>query len=335
MTFDSAAWAINGAQLTSSLARRAEFAAVGGAQGIVQKGDLKVTQLGTPGVGVQIAAGVGLIRNAYQGSSVNEIYVASNPTSYTIPSAQMPASNPSAASYIVAVVVGDPDFSQAGHPWMLSTDPPAGTALTFQYVRPTLIQVADSTVTTLSGNYPALVLARIDFPANTTTVTNAMITDLRSLARPRQEQQMFVSPNGTWTDASPVYIPSGSAFGDWGAAQYHPSVAVPSWATRAIVSARINGAYLTDSSINISGMVRCQLGAVTGPSVSWDIQSGGGAMRMNLEAAGTYDVSTIAGTSVQLRVEGYENVPTTPTTNQKLKLRAGSQQIFDVRFFEQ
>lgn len=334
MTFDSAAWAIDGAQLTSSLARRAEFAATGGAQGIVQSGDLKVTQLGTPGVGVLVAGGVGLVRNGYQ-TAPNETYVVSNPTSYTIPSGDMPASNPSARSYIVAVVVGDPDFSQAGHPWMLATDPPAGTETTFQYVRPTLIQVADNTVKTLTGQYPALVLARIDIPANTTTITDAMITDLRALARPRQEQQMFVSANGTWTDAAPVYIPSAAAFGDWGAGQFHPSVDVPSWAKRAIVSARVNGAYITDTSVNISGYIRAQLGTVTGPSIAFDIQAGGGAMRLNLEAAGTYDVSGIAGTNVQLRVEGYENVPGSPTNNQKMKLRAGSQQIFDVRFFEQ
>ena len=146
---------------------------------------------------------------------------------------------------------------------------------------------------------------------------------------------MFVSTNNLWTDGSPKYMPSGSAFADWGGGEFKPAVTVPSWATRAIVSARVNGVAIADTSANIQGNIRAQLGSVSGPSVAFDIQSGGGAMRLNLEAAGTYDVTSIAGTSAILRVEGYENVPASPTNNQKLRLRSGSQQIFDVRFFEQ
>jgi len=333
MTFENAPSAIDGALLSSALVRRGQFAATNGTGGIVKKADLKVTELTTPGVGVKIASGVGLVLNKYQGSP-NETYVVSNPGVHTIPSEDMPASNPSAKSYIVAIVVGDPDFSQTGHPWMGVSDPPSGEELTFEYVRPTLIEVSAG-ATTLSGAYPALPLARIDVPASTTTITDSMITDLRSLAQPRQSQEIFVSPGGTWTTGSPVYIPAGSTFGDWGPAQYSPSVKVPSWATRAIVSCRVNGVALQDTSANVSGSIRAQLGAVSGPTTPFDIQVGGGAMRLNLEAAGTYDVSGIAGTTAALRVEGYENVPASPTSNQKLRLIAGSQQIFDVRFFEE
>lgn len=332
MTFENTAWAINGSQLGSSLARRAEFAAVGGAQGIVQKADLKVQQLAVPGVGILIGAGVGLISNDYQ-TVPNETYVVSNPSSHTIPSAEMPAANPSAKSYIVAVVVGDPDFSQTGHPWMGSDDPPAGQEITFQYVRPTLIEVSAG-ATTLNVDYPALVLARIDVPANTTTITNSMIVDLRALARPRQEQHIFVG--NPWTAASPVYIPSGSAFADWGSAQFAPSVKVPSWAKRAIIVTSINGVRVVDSSVNIAGGIRTQLGSVVGYATSFDLPAGRvGAQRDNFQTAGSYDVSAVAGTSQVLRVEGFENVPATPTTNQKLHLLGGSQMIFDVRFFEE
>lgn len=333
MTFETTAWAIDGALLGSSLARRAEYAAVGGAEGIVQKPDLKVTQLDTPGVGVKIAPGVGLVNNKYQ-TSPNETYVVSNPGSHTIPAIEMPASNPSAKSYIVAVVVGDPDFSQAGHPFMTPSDPPVGEETTFAYVRPVLIEVASSSVKTLSGAYPALVLARIDVPANTTTITNAHITDLRKLARPRQSQEIFVGQ--PWTNASPVRIPSGSAYGDWGSAQFQPSVAVPDWAKRAIMVVSINGIKLQDASVNASGGVRTQMGSVTGPATSWDVDnSSSGAVRLNLQTAGEYDCSTIAGTTVNLRVEGFENVPAAPSTNQRLALLGGSQMIFDVRFFEE
>lgn len=332
MTIESTAWAIDGALLGSSLARRAEFAAVGGAQGIVQKADLKVHQLAVPGVGVRIDAGVGLISNGYQ-TTPNETYVVSNDAEHTIPSGEMPASNPSAKSYIVAIVVGDPDFSQVGHPWMGAGDPPVGEELTFQYVRATLIEVSAG-ATSLDVDYPALPLARIDVPASTTTIIDSYITDLRKLARPRQEQQLFVSTANLWNSPN-VYIPSGATYADWGAAQFAPSVKVPSWATRAIICARVNGAALSDPSININGSIRAILGGVAGPACVFDTPIGSSGIRMNLEAAGSYDVSSLAGTTATLKVQGFENVPASPTTNQTVRLMRGSQMVFDVRFFEE
>lgn len=331
MTFDNAAWAINGAQMGADLARRAMYAEAR-QSGIVQKEDLEVTELAVPGVGILISDGVGLVINDYQ-TDPNEIYVVSNPGSHTIPSGDMPAANPAAKSYIVAVVVGDSDFSQAGHPWMTAEDPPEGEETTFEYVRPTLIEVSAG-ATTLDVNYPALVLARIDIPADTTTITNSMITDLRTLASPRQSQEMFVSPVDSWTNGAPDYIPSGSAYAAWGS--YSPTVKVPSWATRAIVVCSINGAVVIDSSVNVAGSIRTKLGSVVGPVASFDFPTGRvGAQRDNLSTAGEYAVSSIAGTTVALAVEGFENIPASPTTNQRLRLQNGSQMVFDVRFFEE
>lgn len=336
MTFENTAWAIDGALLGSSLARRAEYAAVGGAQGVVQKNDLKVSQLAVPGVGVLVEAGVGLVRNDYQ-TTPNETYVVSNPDTHTIPAGEMPGASGAARSFILAVVVGDPDFSQTGHPWMGSDDPPVGQEQSFNYVRPTLIEVANSSVTELNVDYPALVLARIDIPANTTTITNAMITDLRKLARPQQSQEAFVSPGGTWTNAAPRYIPAGSAFADWGPQEYSPQVTVPEWATRAILIVSVNGVRYADTSVNIKGKLRAQLGTSSGPETVFDyeVDAGGGAKRADLMCAGEYDVSGIAGDTVNIRVEGFQDSPGSPTNNQRLRLQNGSQMIFDVRFFEE
>jgi hypothetical protein len=337
MTFDSAAWAINGPEIGAALARRAQYA--GSRQsGIVQKDDLKVHQLSTPGVGLVIDEGVGIVLNGYQNaltSGVNEAYVVNNPAAHTIAAVDMPASNPSAQSYMVAIVVGDPDFDNTNHPWMPSTGVPTGEESTYQYVRPTLIPCAAG-ATTLNVNYPALLLARLDVPANTTTIVDSYIHNLRKLANPRQEQEIFVSPSGTWGNASPRYIPSGSAYGDWAASDYAPSVAVPSWAKRAIVVASINGVRLADSSSNVAGGVRTQMGSVSGPATTFDIPSGtSGAQRMNLQTAGEYDMTSVAGTSITVRVEGYENIPGSPPTAKRLALQNGSQVIFDVRFFEE
>lgn len=333
MTFSNTAWAIDGSLLSSSLARRAEYAAVSGAHGIVKKDDLKVTQLGVPGIGILIAGGVGLVTNNYQ-ASPNETYVASNPSSHTVPSGQMPASNPAAKSYIVAVVIGDRDFSQTGHPWMGAGDPPVGQEQTFEYVRPTLIEVSPG-ATTLNVNYPALVLARIDIPASTTTIINSYITDLRSLARPRQEQQMFVSAAGTWNNTTPVYISDGDIHIDWGGVQFAPSVKVPSWAKRAILVATTTGIRVADTTVNIAGFVKAQLGAVVGPETVFDYTLGSGAIRDIIIAAGSFDVSSIAGTTAIVRIQGYQIYPAVPLIGQRPNLGAGSQQIFDIRFFEE
>jgi hypothetical protein len=334
MTFETSAWAIDGALLTSSLARRAEFAAVGDAQGVVNKDDLKVTELDVPGVGVLIGGGVGLIRNDYQ-DVPNETYVVSNTEEHMFP--DMPGANVAATSWILAVVVGDPAFDQVGHPWMGSDDPPVGQEQTFDYVRPTLIQVGSSSVTTLDVAYPALVLARIDIPANATTITNAMITDLRTLARPRQSQEIFVSPANVWPSSAPEYIPAGSTFGNWGHPTWFPTVKVPTWATRAIIVASMNGVRVKDTTVNITGYVRLQVGSVSGDSAIFDLESDASqsVKRINLQVGGEYDVSSVAGTTVNLLIEGYQNSPAAPTTNQKLRLQNGSQEIIDVRFFEE
>jgi hypothetical protein len=330
MTFENAAWAIDGAQMNSALARRAMYA--GSRQsGIVQKSDLKVSPLGTPGNGVVIGSGVGLVINDYQ-SNPNEMYVVSNPGAHTVPSVSMPPSTPAPKSWIVAIVIGDPDFSQTGHPWMGPTDPPSGEELTFQYVRPTLIEV-DAGATSLDVDYPALVLARIDIPASTTTITSGMIHDLRELSMSRQSQTALVSAAGLW-DSGVERIPSATGYNNW--STYAPTVDVPSWATRAIVMAHINGVRLQDTSENVVGKIRVKLGSVSGPDTNFDYSTGGGPIRDNLMSGGKFtDVTGIAGTTVAVRMEGYESAPAAPSNNQKLTLTTGSQIIFDIRFFEE
>ena len=334
MTFESSAWAIDGARVGGAVARRAEFAATSGEQGIVQAGDLAVSALATPGQGIQIAPGVGLVLNKYQ-NVPNEIYVVSNPNVHTIPADEMPASNASAKSYIVAVVVGDPKFSQTGHPFMGGVTIPTGEAETFQYVRVMLIPCAAG-ATTIAGRYPNLPLARIDVPANTTTIQQSHITRLTKLARPRQTQMAFVSPTGLWTNAAPQRMPSGTNYADWGG-QFKPSVTVPSWAKRAIVICSVNGVVIGDRRTNLFGGIRAQLGNTTAGRAYFDSQAGSGTdmIRDNYTVAGQFDVSGLAGQTLPLRIEGYLSTPASPNLGNRPALQAGSQQVFDVRFFEE
>ena len=331
MTFNSGAWAVNGPILDAALARRAQFSATGGNEGITQKPDLKVSQLAVPGSGLLIAAGVGSILNRYQ-ATVNETYVVSNPSSHTVPRARCrgPARR----------------RGRSSSPWWsairTSTRPATHgcpplcrrQVETFEYVRVTLIEVA-SGATSLNVNYPALALARIDIPAGATSITNAMITDLRKLAQPRQWSDLKMSPADTWT--TPYrYVPT-VAYDDWGAAEYAPSVVVPSWASRALVICSLNGVVLNDNSVNIVGSIRIKLGSTIGSRSGFDFETqvGGGAELINLQTASEFDVTAVAGTTVPIRLNAYQWGPASPTDTQKLAIRSGSQMIFDIRFFEE
>jgi hypothetical protein len=247
----------------------------------------------------------------------------------------MPASNPAAKSYIVAVVIGDPAFSQTGHPFMAPTDPPAGTETTFAYVRVVLVEVPSGSTSIPGATYPNLPLARIDYPASTTTVTNAMITDLRKLAQPRSDQLLLVNNYaGDWDHGDA--IPSGTVYADWGT--WKPSIAIPSWARRMIVRMDLVGIALKDSTKNVSGGVRLMIGTTAGPAIGFDLPTGGGAtawQRVNLSSAMSLDCSSMAGTNVVVKPQGFENTPTTPTAAQVFRLIGNSQGIIDVRFFEQ
>lgn len=334
MTFENMPSSIDGAQLSSALVRKGTFAGTNGAEGIVGKTDLKVTQLGVPGVGVLISAGVGLVLNRYQ-TTPNETYVVANPGTHTIPSGSMPASNPSPKSYIVAIVIGDKAFSQTGHPFMLVTDPPAGQELTFQYVRPVLVEVTAGSTTIPGAAYPYLALARIDVPASTTTIIDSYITDLRTLAQPRSDQQIFVSGNTAWSALNIYMASSPSTYSTWGSSQYAPTVKIPVWAKRAVMVASVNGIRVLDQSINIAGFVRGKIGTITTPATRIDLPTATGAARFPAQAVGDLDVSSIAGTTVTLAIEAFQDIPGSPTTNQRMQLTNGAQIVYDIRFFEQ
>lgn len=299
MTFSSSPLAIDGALIGSAMLRRGIYTSTGGSDGIVNRGDLKVLPLAVPGVGIRISAGVGLALNRYQ-TLPNETYVVANPGIHTIPSDSMPPASSSAKSYIVAVTVGDPEFSQVGHPWMSSDDPPPGQESTFQYVRPWLIEVSPG-ATSLSGAYPALVLARIDVPANTATITSSMIVDLRQLAQPRSKTES----NHANALGENFLNGLGGTFSSW---ERWPgvdilTVRVPAWAEQAKVSGFIEGAILTKGG---SGLLRISVkgGGPSTQNTNVNENLDGSNDRRGYNLGGTMDISAYAGQVVTFIVEG-------------------------------
>lgn len=240
MAWVNAPWALDGTTIPSSLARLGQYVATGGAEGIAQYSDLKVVPLDTPGNGVKIFSGGAAVLNRYQGEIPDQTYMVYNPTGDVLGAGDMPPSSASAKSHLVCAVVGDPEFTSAGHPFMLATDPPVGQEDTFQYVRTIVIQNVPAGTTSfdaLNLNYPGYALARIDLPANTTTVLSSHIVDLRELAAPRSKDFQWHVPSAL-ADGLTVTTP--------GTYEYWPdnsqsAVPIPKWATYAYVDGWISG----------------------------------------------------------------------------------------------
>lgn len=294
MTFNFAPWAIDGARTAAGLARLASYAGGGGRSGVIRPLDLRVTALATPGPGLRIGAGGAMVLNHYL-SNPDESYVVSNPASHTVLAATMPPSQPGTTYYLVCVVVGDPEFDQTGHPFMPSGALDPADAPDFEYVRVVIVPCPAGTTRfeTLGYNYPAYALARLEVPANTTTITNAMITDLRDLSKARTSTEMLVGrPShefgfGTWLGAA------WSTFSD-----FQPYINVPSWATRMQVLYHVGGLGNSGAAV---GEVRGMVAGTSGPAETYDID--GASERTNLMAATDVNVSAYAGGQVQLYLE--------------------------------
>lgn len=186
-----------------------------GSEGVTQGDDLKVTQRSTPGGGVSVADGSGVVRgrfNTFQGS-----YAACNIGTADV---TIGSTGGTGRSDMVILRVEDPEYEG-------TLDPEVDEIAYFQ-----VISNVSSSATTIPDGRTGIPLARIDIPSSTATITNAMITDLRKVANPRRERTLKTqSPASLSTDISGT---SGTFSYFSTAAGW--SIAVPDWATTAVVS---------------------------------------------------------------------------------------------------
>lgn len=218
--FDPVAWSVDGGRHNGELYRVLAYAATSGAEGIVSPGDCRVRQLTTPGGQVAVDAGALLVRNR-SANVRNQTYAANGRAETRLdirPTGAAPRSD------LIIVRIEDPQYS----PW--SAVPPE-QAPTFQYVRPFVLEgVSASTVNFWSLNlgYSAYALARVDIPANTTVITNAMIKDLRQVAIPRRHREVRV-----WSPpvATLRLDPADAGLGYKHFPVLNQLVACPEWAT--------------------------------------------------------------------------------------------------------
>ena len=159
----------------------------------------------------------------------------------------------------------------------------------------TVVSNVSSTTTQPPAGMTAIPLARIAIPANTGTVTGAMITDLRSIANPRRTRQIYTaSPSGdqNWTG-------NNGAWAVWPAAASW-NIDVPAWAVTARIVMNIAAVQVMTSSV--WGQAAFKLGTVQGQSVNFDTGKPDGSERINMISADTLAVpATLRGTTVSLQ----------------------------------
>jgi hypothetical protein len=118
-----------------------------------------------------------------------------------------------------------------------------------------VISNVSSSATAIPDGRTGIPLARIDIPASTSTITDAMITDLRQIANPRRQRTQFVhSPTGT---SAAINNSNGSY--SYFSTEAGWTIAIPSWASKAIVS--IDIAQLKYSVAQFIGLLRATFGA--------------------------------------------------------------------------
>lgn len=162
-------------------------------EGVTRGTDLKVTQLGTPGGSVQVSSGTGLVRGryaAYQGT-----YAVMNVGSTNV---DIAPTGGSPRSDMLIIRVEDKEYEG-------NIDPAVGEVNYFQ-----IISNVSSSATAIPDGRTGIPLARIDIPASTSTITNAMIKDIRQVANPRRDRQMY--PHSPATASTEI---TGSA-SSWG-----------------------------------------------------------------------------------------------------------------------
>ncbi|NHN55768.1 hypothetical protein G9U51_08260 [Calidifontibacter sp. DB0510] len=210
------AYAVDGGRVPASMLRMVLWAATGGANGIVTSSDLRVSALSTPGAAVNVGPGGALLANRFSGAPASQSYAAINDATVQV---SIPATGSSGGrtDYVI-LKIDDWHFDNSQAP----ADPLAALYCSLQRV---------GSITGLP--YPFVPLAKITIPASTGAITGAMITDLRTLARPRKERVLLPNPNTaagieTLTATTTEYFPNQGG---------GRRVDIPSWATRVAIRA--------------------------------------------------------------------------------------------------
>lgn len=294
MPLDSVPWFVGGgAQHSPEVARLLAYSATSGSEGVVRSPDLKVVATGTPSAQVQVRVGAGIILNRAVGGDLQS-YIARNPTATTVSVAATSSSG--GRSDLIVLQVEDPFMS--GEPWQ---DPADVTVGPYVFVR--VIPNVPNTTTRLQdvagyAGRSAITLARIDIPASTATITNAMIKDMRKMARRRSERQLLTG------DADAGFALTSSTFTSWPAASSAFSIDIPEWATSMTAKLELLGGQ---TAAQVSGELRLVVnnGDYIFGTYAYNYSAQTNQARQPVIVAGDLAIpSALQGTTATLRMSG-------------------------------
>lgn len=253
-----------------------------GAEGVTEGDDLKVVQRSTPGGGVIVGDGSGIVQgrvNPFQGH-----YAVCNIGDASV---DIAATGATARTDMVILRVEDPEYEG-------SLNPEVDEICYFE-----VISNVSSSATAIPDGRTGIPLARVTIPANTATITNAMIADLRKVANPRQQRTLLTqSPTALSTDISGesgTYSNFSTAVG-W-------SIAIPDWASKAVMSLSVGQIrYNTDK---FFGRIRATFGSsLTVQPVNLDDNQTVGVRRATVVFGDTLTIpASYRGTSQTLRFQ--------------------------------
>ncbi|MFM9373280.1 hypothetical protein [Streptomyces sp. Da 82-17] len=280
-------------------------------QGITEGTHLKVSALATPGGGVQIADGSATISGKV--SPVQGSYNVYNIGSDTV---SIAATGGTSRSDMVILRVQDPEYEG-------SRDP--SDCAFFD-----VVSNVSSSATTVPSGYSAIPLARIDIPASTGTITNAMIKDLRQVTNPRRVRALYpynfpgplVELSGTtelWRNFPNVTM---------------ASVPIPSWAATMRVSYTVCGVRCVDG--NVWANFRFMIGTIEANQyIAIDDNQGTGPRRQTVTMVDTIDLTTTAGAALRGTTQPFYSRMTPRSSNAgKVGVDGTTSFAIDIEFTE-
>lgn len=291
MALDPVPFVIGGdAEHGPSVFRQQVYASTGGRQGVGGPGELKVAALDVPGGGVKVAAGTATILNRV---SPFEAYSVRNPVTDTSSVKFSATGSSGGRSDLVVARVDNPYVDGNAQ---APADPVHGPYDSFAVIPGVPAGTTRLADLPQYAGVSAVELARVDIPANTGTVTSAMIKDLRSMANPRSSRQVLFG------SADPGNNLTSSSFTAWPTTNTY-TVDVPPWATHLIARLEFTGGQ---TAAQAAGSLRLILGSSTAfGEYEYNYAAQNGQARQQVVVAGELKLPTeVKGTTTSLRISG-------------------------------
>lgn len=349
MPFDPVPWAVGGgAVLDESIARMQSYFLFQGTEGVMSSADLEVKALATPGGSVRVGPGGCIVIGRGPGQ-LYEAYMGRNKADTTVPIT--PNNTASMRSDLLMARVEDPFI--AGSEWNIPSDPAVGP-----YIFPRIVENVPSTLRTvraLGNNWSAIPLARIDIPALTATITQAMIVPLRTKVGPApppappittpppvpndpidpqsEEQNYFALNDGPSSGSQDLTSAQVGTWRTWPTGSEF-MVPIPSWATTMDAILVLHNTF-TDN--NVWGEVRIEIGSgeVYSPAHVYDFNQANGWERFEIVAGGKIVIpSALRGKNKRFRINA-RSLGAGGTHTGTLKFDRGSLAELRIAFKEQ